>query len=81
MGYRLTPGSKFDDILTTALDYDTSDNLIYQGQANPGASKSASVWRIKKFTYSTGNLTDIQFADGNDRFDNIWDDRVSLNYS
>ena len=66
---------------TQALDYDGSNNLIYQGQAAPGSSKAAAVWKITSFTYSGGNLTDIQWADGNLNEDNIWNDRVSLSYS
>lgn len=63
------------------LEYDGTGNLIYQGQANPGTLKSEAKWQIKKFTYVGGNITDIQFADGNTNFDNIWDNRASLSYS
>lgn len=55
--------------------------LIYQGIAEPGASKSAAVWRIAKFTYSGTDLIEQQWADGNILYDNVWDDRVSLSYS
>jgi len=70
-----------DTVYTTALDYDGSGNLIYQGQASAGSAKSAAGWRIKKFVYSGSDITDIQFADGDTKFDNIWDNRVSLSYS
>jgi len=63
-----------------ALDYDVNNNLVYHGIAKCGSSKSAAVWCVKKLTYSGENLTDIQFADGNERFDNVWDDRASLTY-
>lgn len=66
---------------TTALDYDANGNLIYQGNAMPGSSKGSAVWQIKRFTYTSGNLSDIQYADGNMNFDNIWNDRASLLYS
>ena len=65
-----------------ALDYDGSGNMIYQGTADPGTAKSAAGWRIAKFTYDgSGNLTDIQLADGDLNYDNVWNDRASLSYS
>ena len=70
-----------EDIIT-ALDYDGSGNLIYQGKAPAGSTKASALWSVKKFIYDgSNNLTDTQFADGNDKFDNIWNDRVSLSYS
>jgi len=82
MSSRLSPSAVETITYTTALDYDVNGNLIYQGQAVPGSAKSAAVWKIKKFTYDgSSNLTDIQFADGNNDFDNIWNNRASLNYS
>jgi len=66
---------------TIALDYDSSNNLIYKGEANAGSAKSAAAWKITKYTYSNGNITDIQWADGNLQEDNVWDNRVSLSYS
>lgn len=64
-----------------ALDYDVDGNVVYQGSAAAGSSKAASVWRIVKMVYASGNLTDVQYADGNINFDNVWDNRASLNYS
>lgn len=55
---------------------------VYIGEAIVGSSQSNSVWKIKKLTYDgSGNLAATLFADGNDNFDNIWDDRASLSYS
>jgi hypothetical protein len=64
---------------TQHIDY-ISESVTYIGQANPGTNDSDPLWRIKKIT-STGDDIDIQYADGNANFDNIWDDRVSLSYS
>ena len=76
MAYQPTEPKK-----TQALDY-SSGNLIYQGKAVPGSSKASAVWRIAFFTYDVDdNLTDLQFADGNLNYDNIWNDRTSLSYS
>jgi len=69
-------------IYTLELDYDSSNNLIYLGSAKSGTATSSALWRIKKLTYdSSNNLTNIQLADGNDDFDNVYDDRASLSYS
>jgi len=67
---------------TIALDYDANDNIIYKGEANAGSAKSAAAWKISKYSYDVdGNLTDIQWADGNLQEDNVWDNRASLSYS
>jgi hypothetical protein len=66
---------------TVALQYDGSDNVIYQGWAIPGSSKSEAKWRIIRLTYSGSNVTDIQFADGSDSFNKIWDDRLNYTYA
>ena len=65
-----------------ALDYDSDNNLIYFGKADPGTAQSETGWQIKKLIYdSNGNLTDIQQEGGNATFDAIWDDRAGLSYS
>lgn len=67
---------------TTAIAYDASNNPIYVGEANPGTAESATGWRIKKITYdANNNPTNVQWADGNTKFDNVWDDRASYSYS
>jgi len=75
--------SPFKDksIEAIAMEYDGSGNLLYLGNAAAGSSKGAASWKIKKFTYSGGSLTDVQYADGNANYDNIWDDRAGLSYS
>ena len=78
-------GEKTSEVIylgyTTALDYDVNGNLIYFGKADKGASKAAAQWSIIKMTYDMNSLiTDIQWADGNGLFDNIWNDRAVLSY-
>lgn len=57
--------------------------VLYLGEAEPGTATSAAKWRIKKFTYDAGtnNVSQIDWADGNDNFDNIWTNRANLSYS
>ena len=65
--------------LASQLD-DVGSGITYLGEAEPGAVTSNSVWRIKKIV-ETGPDVAITWADGDDLFDNIWDNRLSLSYS
>lgn len=64
---------------TTRLD-EPSAGITYVGQAVVGALEASAVWQIKKITES-GSTTKIEFADGNQAFDNVWNNRASLTYS
>lgn len=64
--------------LTTIYDEATS-TIAYLGNALPGISTSSAFWRISKINTTSGVIT--TWADGNSNFDNIWADRLSLNYS
>lgn len=59
----------------------SGDNVEYVGEARAGIATSAVGWRIKKMTYSGSNVTQVDWADGNTNFDNIWDDRTDYTYS
>lgn len=61
------------------LDDTSTINVIYLGVAEPGTLTSADSWQVKKLDQSSGLV--ITFADGDDKFNNVWDDRVSLSYS
>jgi hypothetical protein len=68
--------------LTMALAFDGNNNPIYLGLAAKGSAKSAEVWQLRKLTFDgNSNCTDIQWADGNDNFDNSWDLRGDPTYS
>jgi hypothetical protein len=67
--------------LTQAFEYNGDGNPIYIGEASPGSAKGDAKWRIRKLTYSGTNITDIQWADGDTNYNNVWNDRVSLSYS
>lgn len=54
----------------------------FVGWATPGSATSAAVWRIIKIVYDTNdNPLQVLWADGNEAFDNIWDNRAALAYS
>lgn len=63
------------------IDNAISD-IVYYGyvERQNSVATSAAIWKIKKLTTVAG-VTTIQWADGNQSFDNIWDNRASLMYS
>jgi hypothetical protein len=59
--------------------YNTGTGIIYYCFAVTGAATSAAVWRIMKIDDISPNRI-ITWADGNDLFDNICDNYLSLSY-
>lgn len=63
-----------------ALRFDSSASpILYLGTAVPGSLTSAAVWRIIQIDTSSGVV--FLYADGNDNYDNVWDNRTGLSYS
>lgn len=61
----------------------SGQEVLYLGEADPGAATSAAKWRIRKFLYDSGtdNVSEINWASGNDKFDKVWDNRTTYSYS
>jgi len=57
-----------------------SGNYIFFGIAQAGTNGSSSTWQVKRI-YSSGTDTEINFADGNPNFDNVWNNYLNLDYS
>lgn len=63
--------------------YDANDNPLYEAWAiRAGADTAASVWKMCKYTWVTGTggeqvMTEPAWADGNQLYDNIWDNRAT----
>ena len=79
----LASDEKDQIIRIEVLDDDpgAADTTIYKAWAEPGTATSAATWRIQQtISLANGNITKL-FADGNLKFDNVYDDRVSLSYS
>ena len=55
------------------------EDVIYKGEAEAGSPLNSPVWRIRKITIVNDDISEL-WADGNTNFDNIWDNRISLNY-
>lgn len=54
-------------------------SVTYLGKAPIGSSTSSAVWQVKKIDETSGLV--VTWADGNDLFDNIFDDYLTLSYS
>ena len=59
---------------------DDQTSVIYLGVAPIASLSSDPIWSIKRLSITGGAIT-IEWADGNDLNDNVWDDRASLAYS
>ena len=74
-----------DSVASEAYDQakmidEASSSVTYFGFAAIGAGESSSVWKIKRMTLS-GTITKVEYADGNNNYDNNWSNRTSLSYS
>jgi len=66
--------------LTTLLRDNSGDsNIFYVGKAPSGTVASAAAWQIKRVDETNG--IDGEFADADNEFDNVWNNRESLSYS
>jgi hypothetical protein len=66
--------------LAVQLDV-ASSTVTYVGKADAGTASSAASWKIFRMTTASDGDLSLEYADGNASFDNVWDDRTSLNYS
>lgn len=73
----IIPGD--DDGLTTKID-EVSGNITYIGKALIASVGADAVWQMQKLE-KVGKVTSVLFADGDDLFDNVWNDRAILIYS
>lgn len=60
---------------------DVAGNPLYIGYAEPNSETSLPLWQIRKLTYDAKNsLLTVDWANGNRKFENIWDNRENLTY-
>jgi hypothetical protein len=62
----------------TLID-EASATITYVGKALPGSATNTAVWQIKRISIS-GTVTSVLWADDNNDFDNVWDDRTTITY-
>jgi len=59
---------------------EVSNTLTYVGYAlTVGADQGSAVWKIKKIE-QIGTVWYVQYANGDDQYINIWNNRSILNY-
>lgn len=58
----------------------TDGTAIYYGEAYIGALTSENKWKIKRLI-KVSDEWKLQWAEGDTLNNNVWDDRLSLNYS
>lgn len=71
-------GDKDDEPMATKID-DFSDTVTYIGCAKPGSKDNAAVWQIQRTTTQKWGV-EVEWADGDANYDNVWDDREHLEY-
>lgn len=63
------------------FDYEGGNIVIFIGRAHPSTKVTEAAWQIRKFTYATNLITNIEFANGNSNFDKVWNDRADYDYT
>ena len=56
------------------------ETVLYRGEAAPGASETAAVWKIKRVEFLPDGDVVTKFANGNADYTNVWTDRATLTY-
>ncbi len=64
-----------------AVRVDVNGTTMYVGTATCGSSESDPHWQIKRVITGTDGDVTLEWADGNDFFDNVWTARAGLTYS
>ena len=76
-------GIGLGDVISTLvprIDSTTTTDVTYIGEAVLGSATSGALWRIQTIDDTTSE-TVVKWADGDQLFNNIWDNRASLSYS
>ena len=75
------PGSSGDEEMKYSERVDfIGEDTMYKGEAVPGSSESAAVWRICKVIF-VGDDVVKQWGDGDASFIHAWTNRLSISYS
>lgn len=69
---------QYDKLIDEQVSGQTT--FTYVGEAEPGGVRSNNVWRIKRIAEYANNLTVSLWANNNDLFDKVWDDRTTYTY-
>lgn len=80
MGFTNLP-LKTEPKLSKEVDFTTGGTYYYIGEAPVGTPRSSPFWRIKRGIIQSDDDTSETWADGDQNFDNVWDDRLTLTYT
>ena len=77
----LEPDGKFVEFPRATIRCEEVNDITYVGRTSLGllALTGSPIWQLIRVEESGGD-TKVLWADGNDLFDNIWDNRASLTY-
>lgn len=67
------------DLQPSPIVDEASSTITYIGYANLGVSENSDGWKIMRIS-KIGTVTLTEYADGDMLYDNIWNQRTSLNY-
>ncbi len=73
-------GIKSSGLSDLLREDESQPNITYKGYAAPDAQTYDAVWAIVRITRFKDQII-YEWADGNQLYDNVWDNRYSLNYS
>ncbi len=63
-------------------EFDADGNILYFGEAYPGALTTDLVWRIWRGFYDANNRqTELRWANRSDNYDKAWSLRASYNFT
>lgn len=62
-----------------AIQTVTVGEVTYVGTAPVGTATDEALWQVQKIDSTTGTV--VTWADGNDAFDNVWDNYATLTYA
>ena len=61
--------------------FETIGSYMYIGTAPSNSTISDPVWQIIRLTFTAGAVSAIEWADGNQSYDNKWTERLTKSYS
>jgi hypothetical protein len=74
-----TQGDMEQAVYSTRIDFIT-DEQLYKGEAAPGTSEAASLWRIRRVDIGVDGDVTEKWASGDANFNKIWSSRLSYSY-
>lgn len=72
-------GTLSSSVAYYATKVTVSGDVTYVAMAVPGTAQASALWQAKRITVS-GNDTVVEYADGDDSFDNVATDLSALSY-